>query len=319
MRLSLALLIVLALLAWAGVGLVEERAPVSLKSLAALALPLLCAVAIVVAGSLLASALDRAPERARGLARLRLWWDESLAFGWCFLIAQPLLAPFMRSVDPLRPGQQAQVLLVHGFLCNRGLWWFWRRRLAAAGFRCAVIDLAPSWWSMQRQLTDMRGALEALHRQAPELPLYIIGHSMGGLAARMQYARSMAGGPSSSAETASEPPLAGVVCIGAPHHGTILAGGFGMHEHGPPLPTSRWLVDFNRSRESSPVSQRLNLWSVDDAIVVPAASGQLDDADLRLKGHGHMGLCQSAQVVQIVIDWLRGPWAQGSGPCKEQV
>lgn len=310
MRLSLVLLIVLALLAWAGAGLLDATQPAWMKWLAAVLLPLLCAPVIVIAGSLLASALDRAPERARGLARLRVWWHESLAFGWCFLVAQPLLAPFMRRADPLRPGQRAQVLLVHGFVCNRGLWWCWRRRLRRAGLRSAVIDLAPSWWSMERQLAQLRDTLEELRAQAPDLPLYIVGHSMGGLAARMLYAASTAAAATEKHTVAS---LAGVVCLGAPHHGTILAGGFGMREHGPPLPTSGWLVDFNRSRAVSPTSQRLNIWSVDDAIVVPAASAALDDADQRLLGYGHMGLCQAAAVAQIVIDWLLAAASRDNG------
>jgi pimeloyl-ACP methyl ester carboxylesterase len=291
MRLSVSLWVLIAAVAWAASRWVGDTAGWPTRITAAIVLPLLVAWSIVMIGSLLAGALDRSGARATGAARLRLWWEEGIAFGWCFLLAQPFLAPFMRDHDRCREGSRARLLLVHGFVCNRGLWWRWRRRLRAAGYCTSVIDLAPSWWSMERQLERLGSVVEALRRQSPELPLYLVGHSMGGLAGRMLQAQAPDG------------LLSGVICLGAPHHGTVLAGSFGLREHGPPLPASGWLCRFNAAH-ANPSTVRLNVWSVDDAIVVPAASSQLDDADQRLLGYGHMGLCQSPKVLRVVSDWL---------------
>ncbi len=293
MRLCVSLWILLGALAWAGAMWVGRDAAGVVQVAAASGLPLLLAPLIVVVGSLLAGAMDRSGARATGAARLRLWCEESIAFGWCFLLAQPFLAPFMRTDDPVRTDCRARLLLVHGFVCNRGLWWRWRRHLRAQGYCTSVIDLAPSWWSMDQQLQRLTATIDALHRQSPELPLYLVGHSMGGLAGRMLQAM---GG--------KQHPLSGVICLGAPHHGTELAGSFGMREHGPPLPSSGWLCRFNAAHAGESTAPRLNLWSVDDAIVVPAASSELDDADQRLLGYGHMGLSQSLRVLRVVSDWL---------------
>lgn len=292
MRLSGVLCVLLGLLGWAGWHLAAEH-PLPLRWLSMLAVPLGVAVALTVLGALLAEALDRSGERARGGARLALWARESLAFGWCFLIAQPVLAWFMPRRDRLRTEQCGQLLLVHGFVCNRGLWWRWRAALREAGWRTAVIDLPPTWWRIESQLALLEAEIRALRTEAPMLPLRIIGHSMGGLAARMLQQRL--------ADFDLQ-----VICLGAPHHGTQLAGGFGGRRHGPPLPSSEWLRQFNAAAGPLP-SASLNLWSVDEAIVVPADSCRLDpQRDEVWRGYGHMGLCQSMAVLQVVLSRLHG-------------
>lgn len=292
MRLSLVLCALLGLLGWAGWQLAAELA-LPLRLLSVLALPLLVAVVLTVLGALLAELIDRSGARARGVTRLRLWARESLAFGWCFLIAQPLLAWFMPRRDPLTVDQCGQLLLVHGFVCNRGLWWRWRGALRTAGWRTAVIDLPPTWWRIETQLALLEAEIRALRAEAPTLPLWIIGHSMGGLAARMLQQRI------------TDFDLQ-VICLGAPHHGTQLAGGFGGRRYGPPLPSSEWLCEFNGVAGALPAAS-LNLWSVDEAIVVPAHSCRLDpQRDEVWRGYGHMGLCQSSAVLEVVLSRLRG-------------
>ena len=291
MRLASVLCLLLLGLLWAGASVADQDGSLLHQAALALVLPVLVVLALTILGSLLAGALDRSGQRARGWRRWVWWGHESLAFGWCFLIAQPLLSWFMPGSDALR-SQRAQLLFVHGFVCNRGLWWRWRQAFRAEGYRTAVIDLPPTWWNIQKQLTRLDSMVQRLRAEAPALPLVLVGHSMGGVAARMLWDRL-------------NDPLLRVVSIGAPHHGTELAGGFGGRRHGPPLPSSDWLIRFNATARSLP-ENAVNLWSTDDAIVVPAGSSALDESsDHVLGGYGHLGLSQSDEILQWLLRRLR--------------
>ncbi len=144
----------------------------------------------------------------------RAWAGETVAaarvFGWW----QPFRS---RAVpDQLAPacaGAQNRrgVVLIHGFVCNRGLWTPWLQRLSASGHVFVAVDLEPVFGAIDDYATIIEDAVQRV-TQATGLPPLLVCHSMGGLAARAWlraangYAR-----------------VHHVVTIGTPHHGTWLA------------------------------------------------------------------------------------------------
>ena len=66
---------------------------------------------------------------------------EYLAFLALFVAIVPLERLWM-SPDRLRPCRRP-LILVHGYGCSRGAWWWLRQRLEAAGHVVATVSLAP--------------------------------------------------------------------------------------------------------------------------------------------------------------------------------
>ena len=76
------------------------------------------------------------------------------------------------------------VLLVHGYLCNRGLWWWLRRGLRARHFEVATINLEPPFASIDHFVGQLRARIEALVAETGAPKVVLVTHSMGGLVAR---------------------------------------------------------------------------------------------------------------------------------------
>lgn len=80
-----------------------------------------------------------------------------------------------------------QIVLVHGFLSQRGEFGDLGERLAERGWRALAIDArgfgasggARGRISAPRAIADVKGALRWLDSEQPGLPLGLIGHSMG--------------------------------------------------------------------------------------------------------------------------------------------
>ena len=103
------------------------------------------------------------------------------------------------------------VLLIHGFICNRGLWLPWLERLRTADRPCVAINLEPAFGSIDDYVRLVERGVARLEAATGQPPL-IVAHSMGGLATRA-WLRAHRG----------DARCAGVVTIGTPHHGTWLA------------------------------------------------------------------------------------------------
>ncbi|MDA0191464.1 MAG: lipase, partial [Proteobacteria bacterium] len=67
------------------------------------------------------------------LATARMVLAEYAAFVACFVVILPFERMWM-GCDRLAPGDRPPLLLVHGYGCSRGVWWWLRRRLEAAGW-----------------------------------------------------------------------------------------------------------------------------------------------------------------------------------------
>ena len=186
------------------------------------------------------------------------------------------------------------VLLVHGYLCNRGLWSRWFPLLASHGHAVEAVNMEPVWGSIDDYVPTLEAAVARLTERTGQPPL-VVTHSMGGLAVRA-WMRAQAG----NAER-----VAHVVTIGTPHHGTWLAQ-FGLATNTQQMRLdSPWLRELAAS-EPPQQAARFTCWhSEGDNIVFPMGTAVLAGATAHALPHvGHVALVDDPRVQASVLDWL---------------
>jgi triacylglycerol lipase len=239
---------------------------------------------------LLAVFSDPHPAPRPGAAALvRAWagevWWGACTFGW----RQPFR---LRAVpDHLNGGGSActGVLLVHGFICNRALWNPWMDRLRERGVPFIAVSLEPVLGAIDTYAEAIEAAARRLEQATGQPPL-IVGHSMGGLAARAWLRRF--GGPHR---------CAGIVTIGTPHHGTWLAR-FAFSRNGRQMQRgSAWLTALNAPPATADVPFDCYYGNCDN-VVFPASTATLPGAhNVHLPGWAHIHMLGSAQLFDDVL------------------
>ena len=229
---------------------------------------------------------DATPAAGRW-ALLRAWWLEALTCTWVFGWLQPFAHRQQPDWLPPTPTGQRGVVLVHGFLCNRGVWLPWLPELRARGHAYVALTLEPAFGSVD----DYVAAIDTAMRQvqaATGLPPVLVGHSMGGLAARA-WLRTLAQPPAQRVHR--------ILTLGTPHHGTWPAR-FSHTTNGMQMRLdSPWLQALAAS-EGAAQRALFSCWYSDcDNIVYPARSATLDGADNHLlQGLGHVHMLYAPQV-----------------------
>ena len=221
----------------------------------------------------------------------------------CFNWSQPFESLAL-GPDPCGRKDGVPVLLVHGFVCNRGLWVKFRKRLAAAGLGpIYTISLTPLFGSIDALVPKLNARIEAICAETGASKVMIVAHSMGGLVARAYLAREGA--------TSGSSRIASLVTLGSPHHGTELGRlGFGLNT-GQMRDQSAWLRTLEAAEAASvgrPAT--LSIYTLNDDLVYPAESSVLAWAEnVPVSAVGHMGLVFSEPVALRVIQHLRGAGA----------
>ena len=196
------------------------------------------------------------------------------------------------------------IVLVHGFVCNAGLWGPTLRHLREHGFaRVHTVNLDPFYRSMTNSLAAFETQLnKIMHLERSSEEVILIGHSMGGVLARVFQNRH------------PERVLA-AISIGAPHAGTDLARLVSTIEAGPARPDTRWLLEFNAAiaaERDTKLRPALNIWSDRDNIVYPQGNAALNaSVDCRLNGLGHLHLAFSKRALNPIVEFLHKqvlPW-----------
>ena len=227
------------------------------------------------------------------LALCRAWWGEVVTglrvFGW----RQPFRSRAVR--DELRAAHGRRgVLLIHGFVCNRGLWNPWMKRLRKADTPYVAIDLEPVFGSIDRYVDAIDAAVQRLELATSMTPV-IVAHSMGGLAVRAWLRR--AGAPRR---------VHSVVTIATPHAGTWLAR-FAMTENARQMREgSSWLHDLQTSEPPSLRALFTCYFGHCDNIVFPARNATLDGAaNHHVPGVAHVHLAFHAPIFDDVMQRIR--------------
>ncbi len=210
---------------------------------------------------------------------------ECLAYFALFAVIQPFEALFT-SRRKARPSQMP-VLLVPGYVCNRGLWWWLARRLRKSGIVAEPVNLEPPLASIESLADQLHNKIEERLKDSRSEKLVLVTHSMGGLAARAYLKRH-------GTQRVSK-----LITLACPHHGTRLARlGFGQNAHEMER-GSHWLAELAQTGFGG--VQAVNLWSVHDNFIAPQVSSRIAGArEFVFPKLGHLSFAFSRRVAQIL-------------------
>lgn len=219
---------------------------------------------------------------------IRAWWGETQTAPRVFCWRQPFRSRVVP--DYLPENGRRGVVFVHGFVCNRGLWTPWLKRLYAQEHAYLAVNLEPVFGPIDGYVPIIEAAVRRV-TAATGLPPLLVCHSMGGLAAR---AWLRAGD--------NDARVHHIVTIGAPHHGTWL-GQFSHSLNGAQMRLdSPWLQQLSRD-EPARRYERFTCWySNCDNIVFPASTATLPGASNRfVAGTAHVSLAFCSEVMSATL------------------
>lgn len=217
--------------------------------------------------------------RASPRQLLRAWWGEVRAAPVVFCWRQPFASQAIANHLPGQATGRRGVLLVHGFVCNRGLWNRWLTRLVRLDIPVVAVNLEPVFGSIDESITGVEDAVCQLER-CTGLPPVIVAHSMGGLTVRRWWS-----------ECGNAARVHRLITLGTPHQGTWLAR-FALTRNARQMRAgSAWLREL-ASREPADRNASVTCYfSHCDNIVFPPRHGVLpgsDEQHLQGVAHVHM-------------------------------
>ncbi|WP_369799006.1 esterase/lipase family protein [Caenimonas sp. SL110] len=228
----------------------------------------------------------------------RAWLGETLVAPQVFCWRQPFgWRAEPDHVEPFAGGLSARgVVLIHGFVCNRGFWTPWLKRLRAAGHPFIAVNLEPVFGSIEDYTPIIEDAVDRITRATGMAPV-LVCHSMGGLAARAWLA-----------SRAGSERVHRIVTIGTPHRGTWL-GRFSRTANGREMRLDgEWIRALEPRLESSVNSRFVCWYSNCDNIVFPVETATLAGADNRLvPGVAHVQLAFRPEVVDATLALIAEP------------
>jgi len=185
-------------------------------------------------------------------------------------------------------------------------------RLRAAGHRVVVVELP------DRGTRDLRASATALGAAVDRTGaarVDLVGYSAGGVVVRVLLA-----------DPARALRARRVVLLGAPNHGTELAGAAAALDPGTCgsvcqlAPGSGLLAGLNRDDETPPGPRFFSIWTAADQTVVPPATARLDGAaNIRVQdvcpsaSLGHGGLVADPLALGLVVEALAGTLPEPPG------
>ncbi|BDD93805.1 hypothetical protein PanNE5_32450 [Pandoraea sp. NE5] len=244
------------------------------------------------AGFVMAAQGDPSPERrATAGTHAAVWAYECAASIFLLDLCQPWFST-ARLPLPRGPARPVSVLLLHGYGCNRAFWLRFSRHLADAGYDCDAVNLGPMFGDIDDYAPTIANATRALAERT-RLPVVIIGHSMGGLAARacLRHAPTL--------------PVAHTITLGSPHFGTLHARhGLGTNARQMGV-GSEWLAAL-ASRETQTQRARItSIYTFHDNVVYPVRTCVLPGAhNIALDRLGHVSLGTHPRARAHVLETL---------------
>ena len=233
---------------------------------------------------------DAAP-RARLAQVLAAWWAEvwvALAvFGW----RQPFRHQSLPDWLPDAPTGRRGVVLVHGFMCNRGLWLPWLPLLRERGHAHVAVNLEPVMGSIDEYADIIEDAVQRVTAATGQAPV-LLCHSMGGLATRAWLRAHQVDGR-----------VHRVLTLGTPHGGTWL-GRFSRAVNGRQMSLAgEWVGALQRAEPAGRAALFTCWYSNCDNIVFPASTAQLQGADNRfVDGVAHVQMAFHPAVMKACLD-----------------
>jgi pimeloyl-ACP methyl ester carboxylesterase len=222
---------------------------------------------------------------------VKAWWGEIVTAPGVFCWRQPFRSQAIPDT-PLTTACAARrgIVFVHGFVCNRGFWNPWMRRLSLASVPFVAVNLEPVFGAIDQYAGIIERAVAELEA-ATGLPPVIVAHSMGGLAVRAWLRQH-----------GSDHRVHRVITIGSPHRGTWI----GRFAHMPNARQMRLDAAWHQDLTSLETRSRRELfvcyYSNCDNIVFPASTATLPDAENRhIAGVAHVHLAFQPQIYEDVL------------------
>jgi len=236
---------------------------------------------------------DDPTPRATATQLLQAWWGEVQSAPVVFCWRQPFRSQLHPDHACGPSSKRRGVLLIHGFVCNRGLWNPWLHKLTQDGVPFVAVNLEPVFGGIDDYVQPIEDAMRQLE-QATGLAPVVVAHSMGGLALRRWCVE-----PGNTAR------MHHAITIGTPHHGTWLArfattaNSRQMQQH------SHWLQAL-RAREPADLGVRFTcFYSHCDNIVFPPRTATLAGADNRhLAGQAHVHMADRPEPWAELLRWI---------------
>lgn len=229
---------------------------------------------------------DAAP-RARAAQVVAAWWAEARVALLVFCWRQPFRHRSQPDWLPAQPTGQRGVVLVHGFMCNRGIWLPWLAPLRQAGHAHVAVNLEPVMGSIDDYVDIIEDAVQRVTAATGMAPV-LLCHSMGGLAARA-WLRTHA----------ADDRVHRVLTLGTPHGGTWL-GRFSRAVNGRQMSLAGdWVVALQSAEPAGRAALFTCWYSNCDNIVFPASTAALAGADNRLvDGVAHVQMALHPEVMR---------------------
>ena len=232
---------------------------------------------------------DRPHDVRLGVAdALQLFWHEmvTIAGNSPRMIFYRWLIP-----DPAPAPSRAPILLLHGVLCNAGVWRPFMRWLARRGVTPVyTLSYGPPLASIESFAEQTAATIASIRAQTGADRVIVVAHSMGGLVARAYLRRFDASA------------VARLITIATPHEGSVLAWlAFGQ-SLAQLRPGNRWLNELGAPQGEN-LPPIVSLWSWHDSMVAPQTSSRVDFAEnVELAGIGHTALLRDREVFERVLE-----------------
>jgi len=215
------------------------------------------------------------------------WLESTAIFGW----RMPWRSNAVEDHLPRTSRGLRGVVFIHGYICNRGLWNPWMRRLRKLDRACVAVSLEPIFASIDDYVPQVERAVLRIEAATGLAPI-IVAHSMGGLVARA-WLRSRA----SHKRSDGTGEAARLITIGTPHRGTWLAR-LAMATNARQMRLdSAWTA--NLAAHEPPTLHDLitSWWSECDQIVYPPPTAVFPGSEARqLRGVGHIALTAREEI-----------------------
>ena len=293
-------------LAWIGLGAWLHRAQgwsipaVAVLAVAAALGARLALVAFTLSlGQLFRS--ERAPAQRLGPGGvLRLLASEYRALVADNFYLLPFESLALRPDPAPAAGGRTPVVLVHGYLSNRGYFAPMVRWLEARGVAPIFVPNYRSVFAdIERGVAELQVEVERVVAGSGRPQVVLVCHSMGGLIARRYL------------QDHGEARIARLVTIASPHHGTVLSR-IGIGQHARQMErASAFLTGLARAEAARPPGvPTTSIYTVHDNLVSPQDTSRLAWArNVAVIGLGHVGIIAAEPVFALVLDELRAAGA----------
>ena len=199
------------------------------------------------------------------------------------------------------------VLLVHGVLCNAGVWERFARYLRRHGVQAVyTISYGPPLASIDTFADQLARRIDAVLAATGARELVVVSHSMGGLVT-LAYCRRHGAAK-----------IRRAITLAAPYHGSVHAWLMAGTCLAQLRPGNAWLDAL--TREPYPRPPITSIWSWHDSMVAPQVSSRLPGADeIALVGVGHNAILADADarahaLAAIVAERTRAGSATSGSP-----